>query len=191
MLQIGNFNTSHVTVYHQLICFCVPAHRHFNTSHVTVYPVNPFVFDQGTNHFNTSHVTVYPQPDSQNQTYSKFQYIPCYGLSGCCAMGDARGTQFQYIPCYGLSLMQGDKSKNEKNFNTSHVTVYQVIKGIDYHYIKISIHPMLRFIGSGCWNLCIGLYISIHPMLRFIARRGHCPIYVLNFNTSHVTVYQR
>ena len=54
-----NFNTSHVTVYRKTSVIDAIRYAHFNTSHVTVYLgiTNGFLDD--TTYFNTSHVTVY------------------------------------------------------------------------------------------------------------------------------------
>ena len=58
---IDNVEFQYIPCYglSQLICFCMPAHRHFNTSHVTVYH----------------------NKEEYEKTLELFQYIPCYGLS--------------------------------------------------------------------------------------------------------------
>ena len=82
---------------------------------------------------------------------------------------------------------------------------------IDRTAMEISIHPMLRFINATpqavttLWSFqyipCYGLSnwpehscwlykISIHPMLRFIFHIPRTTIPILDFNTSHVTVYR-
>ena len=37
--NLKHFNTSHVTVYHNLLSVYYSANHHFNTSHVTVYRI--------------------------------------------------------------------------------------------------------------------------------------------------------
>ena len=54
------------------------------------------------------------------------------------------------------------------NFNTSHVTVYRDRKLFWPADSGISIHPMLRFIGTSAGASALTNFISIHPMLRFI-----------------------
>ena len=80
----------------------------------------------------------------------------------------------------------------EEHFNTSHVTVYLNHFTRNASAIIISIHPMLRFIIRSRSSFFISLIISIHPMLRFILKGQLQSFNELNdFNTSHVTVYQR
>ena len=81
-LQQEYFNTSHVTVYHSFEAAQKSLQEYFNTSHVTVYhSVLTFALMPCLN-FNTSHVTVYQFGRTQTCIDCKFQYIPCYGLSG-------------------------------------------------------------------------------------------------------------
>ena len=75
------------------------------------------------------------------------------------------------------------------NFNTSHVTVYRRHTGND--------HPVSEFQYISCYCLSIRITIpfystkiSIHLMLLFIAVTLGMTTRCLNFNTSHVTVYQ-
>ena len=58
-------------------------------------------------------------------TVQTFQYIPCYGLSSAPCCHRIGATSFQYIPCYGLSPGIPDLPRDR---------------------VRISIHPMLRFI---------------------------------------------
>ena len=76
--------------------------------------------------------------------------------------------KFQYIPCYGLSIT---KMYLE---NTKIISIHPMLRFIGSSMffsatsVLISIHPMLRFIFSdraGAGEICC---ISIHPMLRFI-----------------------
>ena len=76
--------------------------------------------------------------------------------------------KFQYIPCYGLS---------------------SCLRSTFVMSLRISIHPMLRFIYSRMNIYRIYFVISIHPMLRFITLSSSALTISSNFNTSHVTVY--
>ena len=97
--------------------------------------------------------------------------------------------KFQYISCYCLSDSVKHTFFAKKNFNTSHVTVYQKCLQVFAVSFHISIHLMLLFIPSGwktvkydnvfqyiscyCLSLSISGYvplglISIHLMLLFI-----------------------
>ena len=58
---IVNFNTSHVTVYHNRDAPADVIEYNFNTSHVTVYRKTSVIDAIRYAHFNTSHVTVYQQ----------------------------------------------------------------------------------------------------------------------------------
>ena len=83
------------------------------------------------------------------------------------------------------------KERNlQRNFNTSHVTVYQRRITKTPAKYSISIHPMLRFISNYKSISSFHLPISIHPMLRFIVLlERQTGITTEYFNTSHVTVY--
>ena len=85
-------------------------------------------------------------------TVQTFQYIPCYGLSSAPCCHRIGATSFQYIPCYGLSPGIPDLPRDR---------------------VRISIHPMLRFIKKTIPTAMGTAFISIHPMLRFI--RNHQP----------------
>ena len=119
-----------------------------------------------------------------------FQYISCYGLSVPNCSQSKVVPKFQYISCYGLSKLFVAVKVWYPNFNTSHVTVYQVAEsvtsGIENHFntshvtvyltcrgsmtelLKISIHLMLRFIKIELIIVGTPITISIHLMLRFI-----------------------
>ena len=83
-------------------------------------------FGNAGSNFNTSHVTVYHASKTRIIEIYKFQYIPCYGLSFLQICYICLLLLFQYIPCYGLSANIGEIREREKNFNTSHVTVYRI-----------------------------------------------------------------
>ena len=113
------------------------------------------------------------------------RFISQFAISGVKILG------FQYISCYGLSALAV----------------------LNLSSFIISIHPMLRFIWEEDGMMTYACFISIHPMLRFIVwpepthgpadRFQYIPCYglselspdaqlrLLNFNTSHVTVYPR
>ena len=64
------FNTSHVTVYPNIVQPTTPSIEHFNTSHVTVYHRSFCYWFSSSHHFNTSHVTVYPKVQSNAKCVS-------------------------------------------------------------------------------------------------------------------------
>ena len=78
------FNTSHVTVYHQLALSDSLTDWHFNTSHVTVYLLSLYIC----------------------HTPFQFQYISCYCLSLLLCYHSLLLFAFQYISCYCLSCLQ-------------------------------------------------------------------------------------
>ena len=76
--------------------------------------------------------------------------------------------KFQYISCYCLSR----------------ITLSQLLKSSSFQYISC-------YCLSTCfYNARAYIYISIHLMLLFIAVTLGMTTRCLNFNTSHVTVYQ-
>ena len=96
-----------------------------------------------------------------------FQYIPCYGLSIGIPINPAFSVKFQYIPCYGLSshLPWSDQS------------------------VPISIHPMLRFISTGCTSNLSRTYFNTSHVTVYPHQHPHRKMKRTYFNTSHVTVY--
>ena len=144
----SNFNTSHVTVYPWCNKAINKYEKYFNTSHVTVYRFSSISIPSRNPDFNTSHVTVYLRelmelPDRihisihlmllfiknlsrASRTIGKFQYISCYCLSITHYQTGIAITIFQYISCYCLSHSSQQVLCMVTNFNTSHVTVYQL-----------------------------------------------------------------
>ena len=74
---------------------------------------------------------------------------------------------FQYIPCYGLSLREKREKRLQRDFNTSHVTVY----------------PEKR------WNSSQGLRFQYIPCYGLSINKKLAMAEFDDFNTSHVTVY--
>ena len=141
--------------------------------------------------FNTSHVTVYPNTSPECPKLIAFQYIPCYGLSKLRESREYQEKSFQYIPCYGLSVQERFTQEVGENFNTSHVTVYRCRSFIYWRLCLISIHPMLRFISiedAEVTTLNGFQYIPCYGLSKIQVIRT---MTVMNFNTSHVTVYPR
>ena len=96
---------------------------------------------------------------------------------------------FQYISCYCLSLWNPRNIAFIKHFNTSHVTVY--------HILRPSVHIISKFQYISCYCLScrncaymrdLGFqYISCYCLsIREKTLMNNNP----HFNTSHVTVYQ-
>ena len=191
--------------------FQLKSQLHFNTSHVTVYlsskfpVIIPIVISIHlmllfittlllrsrwlTANFNTSHVTVYLCAFDRWPVISIFQYISCYCLSAAEKPEYLLPYPFQYISCYCLSWQFHHQYCNLVNFNTSHVTVYQIsgyangTPGV-FQYIScycLSVTPIIRTNSR---------YISIHLMLLFIQRGQGKEEWRIYFNTSHVTVYR-
>ena len=141
----------------------------FNTSHVTVYPDGTGRKRSFQNHFNTSHVTVY-----RGQMPGRH----CRFL-------------FQYIPCYGLSKLFVAVKVWYPNFNTSHVTVYpntspECPKLIAFQYIPC--YGLSKLRESREYQEKSFQYIPCYGLSKIQVIRT---MTVMNFNTSHVTVYPR
>ena len=77
--------------------------------------------------------------------------------------------QFQYISCYSLSVMAGTQGTFRTSFNTSHVTLYLILRGLDSLY-------RVRFNTLSCY--------SLSPLVRSWRKCSQD-----RFNTSHVTLY--
>ena len=206
--------------FQYISCYCLSwfLHRqvlsswHFNTSHVTVY-------QNSTPSFNLiskfQYISCYclSSKASQGRCNKEISIHLMLLFISCNRTPTASDASFQYISCYCLSSCQQHSWQLVYNFNTSHVTVYQRLKSWMKSIHLISIHLMLLFITK--WEQCTlcRLNISIHLMLLFIHYTVHSPnhlhefqyiscyclshlsfldaISLCNFNTSHVTVYQR
>ena len=120
-----------------------------------------------------------------------FQYISCYGLSECTLCPGSAFPKFQYISCYGLSRFF--------LFIVLTLTKFQYIScyglsadaPVDSPADFISIHLMLRFIFSHFAHSSeeyLFQYISCYGLSFPKSNRRRRKN---NFNTSHVTVYQK
>ena len=120
-----NFNTSHVTVYRGIEVLVVHIQTYFNTSHVTVYHYRV----QWFNLYNSISIHLMllfiDGGPVQIGVESTFQYISCYCLSQTATRWTNFHRIFQYISCYCLSHTEAVKETLNRNFNTSHVTVYR------------------------------------------------------------------
>ena len=138
--------------------------------------------------FNTSHVTVYHYTNIFIHFSPQFQYISCYCLSQAKILTYHNTTISIHLM---LLFIHPARSRHlqKSNFNTSHVTVYQIADA------KRPSTNLFQYISCYCLsdhiNVCRHVHaISIHLMLLFI-ENGHCAKYRnLYFNTSHVTVYR-
>ena len=119
----------------------------------------------------------------------QFQYISCYGLSDYIDSAPGNGFKFQYISCYGLSKRCMMVLFGFLDFNTSHVTVYpRRCAGIQKR-MSISIHLMLRFIEN-FYKMRVDRFRFQYISCYGLSRLRHILVrQLLNFNTSHVTVY--
>ena len=207
--EILDFNTSHVTVYHITLQTAFGFKYHFNTSHVTVYLLRIPLQQQlvsfqyiscyclssatlasftSSRHFNTSHVTVYLLTVRVISPLTIFQYISCYCLSWLNKSFNCVRRIFQYISCYCLSKQNQQDKEIERNFNTSHVTVYHLAMQIRKE------RGWFQYISCYCLSFSASKFIndtliSIHLMLLFIKLKFTCADGIGDFNTSHVTVY--
>ena len=94
-----------------------------------------------------------------------------------------------HVTVYPVYIFHGQQSFND--FNTSHVTVYHIRSRCDTVAYRISIHLMLLFILF-CANHA--LYVSLFQYIScycLSAVEIMLVICLVDFNTSHVTVYQR
>ena len=122
-----NFNTSHVTVYRNLSPPSQVQPCNFNTSHVTVYPLICSILSSGN--FISIHLMLrfisfallHPHDSFYISIHLMLRFI------SPTAFNASTIELFQYISCYGLSASCIRSLTSPKNFNTSHVTVYQEI----------------------------------------------------------------
>ena len=183
-----NFNTSHVTVYHDKLKNTI---QQVIFQYISCYclSIQTVAMYYNRIYFNTSHVTVYP----------------------CNKTPTASEASFQYISCYCLSLKMNLESQLQLNFNTSHVTVYPYKCFFGNVWYIISIHLMLLFISASQYVVffaplfqyiscyCLSCHFIICHYIRSLFQYISCyclSAYIWNyatkedyFNTSHVTVY--
>ena len=185
-----HFNTSHVTVYLATIsffplrlgtfqyisCYCLSileryvtlSLKDFNTSHVTVYHILQCLYEvflQISIHLMLLFIVFWQY---HLTTSSAFQYISCYCLSWSWVIWWKEKIISIHLMLLFIITINAERFQF-CNFNTSHVTVYQM----------------------RIWTRSDRTGISIHLMLLFI-RISHVALAtVCYFNTSHVTVYHR
>ena len=183
---------------------------------ISIHPMLLFIalcilIASGSWYFNTSHVTVYPCNLGHLVMIGVISIHPM--LLFICSKHGILHTEntISIHPMLLFIIITVITKGVELNFNTSHVTVYQAIF-LPVHFRPcISIHPMLLFIIHTNMDTLQAKWISIHPMLLFIKtitdtieylnkfqyipcyclsdKRGLTDIQMINFNTSHVTVY--
>ena len=110
-------------------------------------------------------------PGIQRSVHRKFQYISCYCLSYAVKYNTPVVITFQYISCYCLSFCSSRTALEYKDFNTSHVTVYQYRYLIYLVRIDISIHLMLLFILvhiETTLSIILFQYISCYCLSQFL-----------------------
>ena len=122
---IGDFNTSHVTVYPSIHRYII-CHDRISIHLMLRFIQNDTLINERKEkisihlmlrfipptkyrtvlylHFNTSHVTVYQDNGTLQNGTNLFQYISCYGLSRAAKVFLNYCIEFQYISCYGLSV---------------------------------------------------------------------------------------
>ena len=117
-------------------------------------------------HFNTSHVTVYLKGKPVTALWIGFQYISCYCLSES-SRPDTGRTEISIHLMLLFIYSAGDK----------------VYKFGSFQYISCYCLSLTRLFFTNSAN------ISIHLMLLFIAGEVNSIADLMDFNTSHVTVY--
>ena len=99
-------------------------------------------------------------------------------------------SEFQYISCYCLSLQHLCTSSSFSYFNTSHVTVYP---SSSLCSIQLT---LFQYISCYCLSIAVKTKESVLVIFQYIS--CYCLSHLwqlhllvwLDFNTSHVTVYQ-
>ena len=148
-----NFNTSHVTVYHNLLSVYYSANHHFNTSHVTVYHrlvggfksflrisihlMLLFIARQKNRSIKQLLISIHLMLLFIN--ICRFKRLLNLSISihlmllfiNALALSTTGNPLFQYISCYCLSISLSFVTLDFANFNTSHVTVYRKYDGED------------------------------------------------------------
>ena len=117
----------------------------FNTSHVTLYHNLSQEKKSDGLCFNTSHVTLYRYVCSKCGTISRFQYITCYSLSHETAMERKQLNGFQYITCYSLSSTSTG-SAGHCGVSIHHMLLFIPFPDSTVSSSQVSIHHMLLFI---------------------------------------------
>ena len=139
--------------------------------------------------FDTSHVTLYlVQPDFY-LLVDVFQYISCYSLSRWIVIY----ALFLHVSIHLMLLFirnaEGNWRIRKACFNTSHVTLYQILEVYRLWIALVSIHLMLLFIlmedgispDYSCFNTS---HVTLYRLLLTAMLKRQC-----SFNTSHVTLY--
>ena len=141
----------------------------FNTSHVTLYRRCNRRYCHKKFCFNTSHVTLYRY---KWMLFYAGWIVSIHLMLLFIIIGLALALwkkMFQYISCYSLSQMWCCWTTGHLRFNTSHVTLYLLLR-------------KMKQLGKTSFNTShVTLYHDPHVRLQVSDRR---------FNTSHVTLYR-
>ena len=140
------FNTSHVTLYLQLLQTCIQTKKCFNTSHVTLYHKRSFNF------FLHNGVSIHlmllfiRRRSSENAQLFRVSIHLMLLFISKTYRRSLFPNLFQYISCYSLSSPSPILLFRYSSFNTSHVTLY--LSPVCRLFIPdvVSIHLMLLFI---------------------------------------------
>ena len=185
---IGDFNTSHVTVYPSIHRYII-CHDRISIHLMLRFIQNDTLINERKEkisihlmlrfipptkyrtvlylHFNTSHVTVYQDNGTLQNGTNLFQYISCYGLSRAAKVFLNYCIEFQYISCYGLS-----------------VPVIAPFFTSQFQYI--SCYGLSQF-SAICQQAMQDFNTSHVTVYQF--HYNHTDLLFHHFNTSHVTVY--
>ena len=206
------FNTSHVTLYHDLDHIKETVDESFNTSHVTLYRANTIfivvivaVFQYIScyslsmtryrmlwmfHRFNTSHVTLYLESSINRSVilhvsiHLMLLFITCSVVCMCMIWW------FQYISCYSLSFHKDRRGVFDRMFQ--YISCYSLSLQAEY-YIRTETefqYISCYSLSAGCNGYNGGCCVSIHLMLLFIYIPAILGVLGVRFNTSHVTLYQ-
>ena len=125
------------------------------------------------------------------EQYFAFQYISYYSLSIPPTEKHKLSNKFQYISCYSLSFPDRESTIMCLCFNTSHVTLYLseitlFSKSLArFNPSHVTLYPLPGSITAAI------ILVSIHLMLLFIWFNRISIYWLMCFNTSHVTLYQK
>ena len=142
---------------------------------------------------------------------TEFQYISCYSLSRkgmgygtsgmrvsihlmllfiwLCLYKVSCGLMFQYISCYSLSVMAGTQGTFRTSFNTSHVTLYLILRGLDSLYrVRFNTSHVTLYRPSSGLEKCSQDRFNTSHVTLYLFQYFTCKC-LSGFNTSHVTLY--
>ena len=164
-----HFNTSHVTVYLFFLSITILLSTLFQ--YIPCYCLSADYHNVARVALLFQYIPCYclsPLTLSISRLPEEFQYIPCYCLSADYHNVARVALLFQYIPCYCLSPLTLSISRLPEEFQ--YIPCYCLSTGTRTSRLKDN-----KFQYIPCYCLSQRIMIRCYPLL--------------NFNTSHVTVY--